>query len=231
MRSFKMTVVAVATVALVAGCGGGFEDESAVAIEKVSFDAMKSLKSLRIEGAITTDDQEISLDLSTTTDGDCSGTIGLGEASAEVLKIGEDQWFKANEAFWLEQAGPQGEQISSLVGDKWVVLPAEQSDFTSFCDLDEFLDEIDNEDDEGPDPEKVGTEEVDGQEAVKLTDETDEGDPVTVWVATDDEHYLLKLEVTEGEEPGVVTLSEFDEELDLDAPAEDDVVDLSQLAP
>jgi hypothetical protein len=77
--------------------------------------------------------------------------------------------------------------------------------------------------------ENEGTEDVDGTEAVKVTGETDEGDPVTVWVKVDEPHYILKMEVDQGEEPGEIVFSEFDEELEVEAPAEDEVIDLEQL--
>ena len=46
-------------------------------------------------------------------------------------------------------------------------------------------------------------------------------------VAVDGEHYILKLQVLEGEK-GTNTFSEFDEELDLEAPPKDEVIDFSQ---
>jgi hypothetical protein len=50
-----------------------------------------------------------------------------------------------------------------------------------------------------------------------------------VWVATEDPHHILEMEVDQGDEPGTITFSEFDEELDVQAPAEDEVIDLEQL--
>jgi hypothetical protein len=37
------------------------------------------------------------------------------------------------------------------------------------------------------------------------------------------------MEVTQGEEPGMFTFSGFDEEVDVQAPADDEVIDLDQL--
>jgi hypothetical protein len=50
-----------------------------------------------------------------------------------------------------------------------------------------------------------------------------------VWIAVDDPHHILEMEVTQGEEPGTITFSSFDEELDVQAPADDEVIDLDQL--
>ena len=61
-----------------------------------------------------------------------------------------------------------------------------------------------------------------------LTTESEEGDALTAWVAVDDPHHVLKLEVTEGKEPGILTFSGFDEKPDVKPPADDEVVDLTQ---
>jgi hypothetical protein len=190
---------------------------------------MKSVKSLRMEGDVTTDGQKVSLHMQLTTDGDCRGTIGLMGGSAELVSVGGDTWFKPDEAFWNATAGGQADQIIEVVGDKWVVMPPDQSDVTSLCDLDELLDELDSD---GKDEkvDKGETEEVDGEEAVVIEGESDEGDPVKAWVAVDDKHYILKMEVAQGEEPGEIAFSDFDEELDVEAPAEDEVIDFTQMA-
>ena len=50
------------------------------------------------------------------------------------------------------------------------------------------------------------------------------------WIATEGKHYILKLEVTDGEEPGTITFSEFNEDVDVEAPAEDEVIDLTSVS-
>jgi hypothetical protein len=62
---------------------------------------------------------------------------------------------------------------------------------------------------------------------VELTGTSDEGDITHAWVATEGKHHILKLE-GEGDEPGSLTFSGFDEPVDADAPPADEVVDLSQ---
>lgn len=68
-------------------------------------------------------------------------------------------------------------------------------------------------------------------EAVVVTSTSDEGDPVKAWVATDDPHHILQLEVDQGEEPGQIQFSDFDAELDLEEPTDDEVFDISQFRP
>lgn len=59
---------------------------------------------------------------------------------------------------------------------------------------------------------------------MKLLVTNDEGES-TAYVSTDDPHYILQIE-RGGEESGTATFSEFDEELEIEPPAEDDVVEL-----
>ena len=120
--------------------------------------------------------------------------------------------------------------IMGVVGDKWVVMPAEESEVSEFCDLDSLLDEFAEESDDDKDVSKGETEEVDGEETIIIDGESDEGDPMKAWIATEGKHYILKLEVTDGEEPGTITFSEFNEDVDVEAPAEDEVIDLTSVS-
>ena len=74
----------------------------------------------------------------------------------------------------------------------------------------------------------TGTDEVDGQEVVKVEQTDDEGTSAG-YVLVEGDHYLLKLERTEGDEPGHLEFSDFDEEFDVEAPADDEVIDLSTI--
>lgn len=217
------------SLVLLTACGGNdFAESSVKEIQAASLEDMKALDSMRLDGSVNSGGQEISLDIALNTAGDCTGTIGVDEGTAELVKEGDTAWFRPDEAFWRAQGGPAAQQIIDLVGDKWVVLPADQQQqFAGFCDLDELLAEI--EDDDNPDGKVEGTEDVDGQEAVRVSSTNDEGDPTQVWVATEDPHYILKAEVTGGEEPGSFTFSDFNEDINLQAPAEEDTIDFSEL--
>ena len=107
------------------------------------------------------------------------------------------------------------------MGDKWVADPNGQ--FSSFCDLDELLGQIGDTENLN-DVEKDGTEDVDGDEAVRITG-TEDDNETTGFIATDEPHYLLKIEVS-GSDTGEVTFSEFDEDVDAEKPADDEIVEL-----
>lgn len=225
----RLGLAATGVLVLLAGCGSSFADESAADIEKASTTDMKELSSLHMQGEITNQEEEITLDLSLTDEGNCTGTVGVQGGTAEIISLDGESWFKADDAFWEASAGEAAPEIIEVVGDKWVVQPEGSGSFDAFCDLDTLLEELGTDEDKADSEKQDDTEEIDGQEAVVLETETDEGDPLTVWVAVDEPHYILQLEVTEGDEPGTVNFSEFDEEVDVEAPAEEDTIDLSEL--
>lgn len=228
-----MAAVALGTLGVLTACGGGsdFAEGSVSDIEKAATTDMKALDSVNLEGNVSNSGSEVGLDLSLNTDGDCEGTVELNGASAEIISVGGDSWFKPEEAFWDANTGSKEEAdaIKKAVGDHWAKLPSGDSSFSSFCDLDNFLDKIDSKSDSGNETKKGKTEDVDGEEAVTLTQEKD-GGTMTAWVATGDKHYILKLEVKGGDSPGSFTFSDFDKKVDVEAPDPSDVVDLSKMA-
>ncbi|MGH3362156.1 MAG: hypothetical protein ACRDOM_06825 [Nocardioides sp.] len=230
MTSIRRTLGAAGALVVLTGCGSSFADEPAADIEKAATTDMKAVKSLHLSGEVTTQSEEVTLDLTLTDEGNCEGEVGIQGGTAQIISLDGESWFKADDAFWEASAGQAADQIIKLVGDKWVVQPGDES-FAAFCDLDTLLKELGSDDSEDADAKKQeDTEEIDGQEAVVLDSETDDGDPLTAWVSVDDPHHILQLEVTEGEEPGKVTFSAFDEDVAIEPPAEEDTIDLSKLA-
>ncbi len=137
-----------------------------------------------------------------------------------------------SEAFWQQVAGPAADQITEAAGDKWVAFPGDEADdFAEICDLDQLLEQFNTSDTEEEKVEVTGTEEVEGQEAVVVESTSDEGDPVKAWVAAEDPHHILQIEVDTGGKPGSLTFSDFDADLDLEAPAAEDVFDLNEFEP
>ena len=227
MRTWQAALAGVALATTLSACGGGFAEESPEAIGEAAEKDMKALKSVRMAGELVNDGEKVSVDMALTTDGDCEGTLGIQGGETQIRSLGGETWMKPDAAFWEASAGDQAEMIQGVVGDKWVVLGDDQG-FSQLCDLDELLAQTSNDED-SDNAETEGTEDVDGTEAVKVTGETDEGDPVTVCLKVDEPHYILRMEVDQGEEPGTIAFSDFDEELEVEAPADDEVVDLEQL--
>jgi hypothetical protein len=238
VAAIRQVVGAVGALALLAACGGGgdsgggdseFAQESASAIEKASIEDMKALETVQVEGSIDQPDSKVELDLTLIAGGDCQGTISVGDSgSAEVVKAEGSSWFKPDQEFWKVQMGPAAEKTISVVGDNWVQLPEGDESFTSFCDLEGLVDQIESDTDTPA--EKDGTEELDGQETVKLTrDDKASGGTVSTWVAVEDPHHILKAEQAGGDGPGGFTFSEFDEDASIEPPADDQVITVEEL--
>jgi len=231
MARIGIAVAGIAAAALLAGCGGnGFADQSSDEIVKAAKADMGDLTSVKVSGELTSSGQQISLDLQTGTGGNCTGTIGIGDGSAELLGVDGQIWMKPDEAFWRANGGDSADQLIALVGDKWVVLPSTDQSFTQFCDVNQLLDQMLKSTDDGSTYAKKGTTTVDGDDVVKI-ENTDPKDGTSMgYVLTDDPHYLVKIEKTEGSDTGSVTFSAFNEKLDVQAPADSDVVDLSNVS-
>lgn len=209
------------------GSGGDFEGQSADKIVERAKKDMEGLDSVRVAGSVSTGGQEIELDMQLNTDADCTGTLGFGGGTTELLGTGGSVWMKPDEAFWTSFAGDNAEQVMSLVADKWVVVPDGEDGFAELCDLDELLDELIAGDDDTT-YSKTGDDEIDGDKVLAIESKDDEGTS-TGYVLVDEPHYLVKVEKTEGDEPGAVTFSDFDESVDVQAPSDSEVVDLNSL--
>ena len=248
MTSTRLRAAAALSVlALLAGCGGDdggddggseggsgdsgssasdFAEQDGQAIADAAKADMRELEAVRYTGDISSGADTISLDVQASSTGSCTGSVTIGEGTAEVLTTADGSWFRPDEAFWRAQAPDQADAVIAAVGDKWVVDADQQ--FAQFCDLDEFFANVFADEDDEATYETVGTEELDGQEVVKV-ENTDSTGSSTGYVVVDSPHYLLKVERTTGDEPGVAEFGSFDEESELEAPAADQVVDLSQL--
>jgi hypothetical protein len=228
-RSIAGAIGGGAGALLLAGCGGGFADESAGTIADEALQDMKGLSSLTMTGTLSQGGQKLSLDLGLTTSGDCAGSIGTPAGKARFVSLGKRGWIKADTSFWVKNAGIPAEQVEQVIGDKYVALPPSANDFSQVCDLDALLAQMDKGAKGKGSGDKVsGTEDVDGQEAVVLKGKSGKGGgSATIWVAVDDPHYVLKLRTTGGKEPGTIRFSNFDAAPAVKAPPASKVADLS----
>jgi hypothetical protein len=233
MTSSRIRAVAALSVlvlAAAAGCGGkdddGFAKQSGDKIAATAKADMKSLDEVKFSGEITSGGDKVTLDIQADFSGDCTGSIGLGGGNAVVAAKDGTSWFKPDEAFWRANAGDSADAIIAAVGDKWVL--DTDANFSQFCDLDAFFDNLFKEDESAGKYKTTGTTKVDGKQVVKVEQSDDEGTS-TGYVLVEGKHYLVKLERTAGDEPGHLEFSEFNKEFDVSAPADDEVVDLSTL--
>lgn len=207
--------------------GDGFADQSAAEIQKQVVADMARLKSVRLSGELIQNGREVGIDVALNTDGMCAGSLTLMGGSAEIIAGPDGQFVKGDKAFWTGTAGGESaaEQVTALLGDKWAKMPEAEGGFTSFCDLDDLLDEFDSVD--AADGEaRIGKQaQIGGILALELISEDDS--PTSAWVAIDAPHYIVQLSA-DGQQAGSILFTDFDQPVNAEAPAAEDVVNLSK---
>jgi hypothetical protein len=229
--SAVLSAGALIVAGLLAGCGdddggdgGGFADKSYDDIKKAAIDDMGDLKAVHVEATISSQGTDATLDLSMAEDGNCTGNVAFGDAGAEVLQTADGAWFKPNEGLLTQQFGERADAVVDFIGDSWVA-DTNGEVVPSNCNLGDFIDQVTSDEDGEKDTKVAGTEEQDGEDVVKITFTNDSGDG-SAYILTDDPHYISKFTV-EGDEPGTVTFSDFDDDVDAESPGDDEVVDLA----
>lgn len=225
---------------LLAGCGddrddggdGGsasdFANQSYDEIKAAAIEAMGQLESVHVVADISSGGQTAALDLSMDADGNCTGTVAFGEVSAEVLQADGGAWFKPNAELLAQQFGEQAPAAIKFVADAWVA-DTNGEVTPSNCDLAGFIEQVTSDEEDETNTEVGDVEDFEGDDVVPLTFTNDEGDGI-VKILAEGEHYIASFAV-EGENPGNVTFSGFDDEVATEAPAEDEVVDLADFKP
>ncbi|MFF7826948.1 hypothetical protein ACFZCM_17120 [Streptomyces rochei] len=243
MRTIKMaTAVATASVsvALLAGCGdsgGGsepFEGQSADDIVAKAVEATKQADSLHMKGDVRPENGgTVTLDVSVDQEKNCEGTIGTGEARADVRHADATLYLRGDEQYWrdaLRQQPDAAEGMAQKLDGKWVKMPAGDAATAGVCDKQGFIAAMDEDESERQGMKRDGTTEVDGEEALKLTKKTSAGETLALYVATEGEPYILKSTTEGGKNPGSVTFSDYNEPVRAEQPPAGETVDLKELA-
>lgn len=242
MKRTTLALASICAATLLTACGGGdddsgdagdspsadagaaFTDQTGDEIAAAAKDVMAGLDSLRVVGEVTSDGTVVALDLAVAAGGNCTGTVTLDSDPVEVVASEGTVWIKAQPDFWRNQVddAAQAEQVIEATEDKWVMFPKGESGFEDFCDLDSIV----GDDDDEETYEKGEIADVDGTDAIAVTSTDQDGETSIGYVQVEGEHYLLRVE-NEGEQPGTITLSDFDTPVEVEVPAEADVYDLA----
>jgi hypothetical protein len=215
-----------------AACGGGsssgqssFADESGDDIAKAAALDLRGLHAVRITGDLHTDGAHETLDLAVDSDGDCSGTVAVDDARAQILAVRGTVWLKPNVAFFELRAPGSGPRLERALGDRW--LAAGPTTLSGVCDLDNFLKTF-RDTSYATGASASGAAVVDGRAAVKIHSPAGDAD-VIGWIATASPHYLLRLDVVGGADPSSMTFDHFNEPVGARVPKRGDVVALTDL--
>ncbi|GGY32578.1 LolA-like protein [Streptomyces omiyaensis] len=242
-KLWATATVCLAVVMGVTGCGKGddkpadpFAGLSADAIAKKALETTKGATSVHMTGSGTEDGKETSVDVTVDGKGSCKGSMATtGEGKAEMVGTGGDLYIKGDDAFWTESTGgdasAEGPDFGKLLQGRWMKSPAEAAgseDSDNFCDLKTIFADMEKETKttgltRGDDAD------VDGTAAVVLTGK-EGAESTTLYVARDSaKPYVLRVVTTGGDEPGTVTLKDYDKPVTVEAPPADQVMDMEQL--
>ncbi|WP_282694207.1 hypothetical protein [Streptomyces sp. CC208A] len=239
-----LTVVAGAT-----GCGTGddkpadpFAGLSADDIAKKAVETTKAATSVHLQGTGEEDGKETTIDVTVDDKGSCKGSMSTaGEGKAEMVGVDGAVYLKGDDAFWssstggedADAEGEEGPDFGELLQGRWMKTPADAAgsdDSDNLCNLKSLFADMEKETQttgltRGDDAD------VDGAQAVVLTGKDDKkGESTTLYVAKDSaKPYILRVVTTGGDEPGTVTLNEYDKPVTVTAPPSDQVADMEQI--
>ncbi|MFI2348312.1 hypothetical protein ACH492_14940 [Streptomyces sp. NPDC019443] len=195
--------------------------------------ATKAATSLTLDITMKSADGPTKGFMAISTKGDCKGTLSVGsDGTVELIKTGNTAYMRFDEAFLREQSkgepAAEADAVIKTLKGRWMrtdVSDPEAKDSLELCDLDSVLSELEANDNAAR---RAGETTVNGQKALKLT-ESDGEATYTLYVATEGEPYLLKVEQVGGEEPGTMTFSAYNKPVAAKKPAAKDILDLDKL--
>ncbi|MYX14170.1 hypothetical protein GTY67_12250 [Streptomyces sp. SID8374] len=230
------TVCATALLALVS-CGadadsGPFGDLSGPEVTNKALTTTKKAESMRLSLHMDTKDGRMKADFSTSTSGECTGTMAIGpKGTVEIIKTGDTVYTKYDEALLRQESeGEPAEEVDATVkmlAGRWMESKAsdpDTKDMIEFCDLKGLLKSVEANDTEAR---KAGEAKVDGKPALRLT-EKEGKETHTFLVAAEGDPYILRITSKGGEEPMTLNLSEFNQPVVAEKPAAKDIVELGQ---
>ena len=247
MRTIRGVAATVALLAATTGCSvyedfttSDFAQQDGDAIVVAASEAMLDVTSLRVTGQVRDGGEHFFVDLSMDRDDRCSGTLRVGGSHLDIRRIGNRAWVKGEAgAFNRLGGGSVPRQVLDRLSSSWLQLDGRNA--TRLCDFDALLatfevvdlgqeegagkgrskrDEVDD-----PVPASVVEETtIDGDKAVHLTASPGGAHDEDTWVLSEAPHHVVKLESTSTQDGGTLSFSEFDVEVEVEAPPRKDVI-------
>ncbi|MEU1072263.1 MULTISPECIES: hypothetical protein [unclassified Streptomyces] len=226
-----------------------FAGMTADAIAEKAVGVTKAAKTVKVAGAGVSDGVHMSLSVTVTRVGDCSGSVHVKNGTARVLKADPRAYYmQGDEKFYRAMAKEDGtskeeaDALVELLKGRWVKMPTEApsksgkrhgkssgDDMGQFCVLSELVSGMDDDKGDRTGMTKGADTVVAGVPAVTLIKKKSDGSAVTMYVAKRGPAHLLKVAETGGDEPGTVTFSDYDKPVRIMAPPADQVMDLEKL--
>jgi hypothetical protein len=207
---------------------GPFDQQTGAQIAAAGAAAMKELSSLRYRLSVRGVPSEFAVDVRADDTGSCTGTVTVGAGRVQLRGVGDQQWFKADEAAWRAADPESADDFIAAAGGHWVL--DDGFEFANFCFFDDLLGDMLDEVGTGA-WFTSGSGRIDGHDVIRVQGSSTEGGRAVAAVRVDEPHYLASIQRTYESDGAVSTgrFSEFGLAVDATAPADDDVVDLSSL--
>ncbi|MFI8960960.1 hypothetical protein ACIGO8_02510 [Streptomyces sp. NPDC053493] len=212
-----------------------FAGMDADAIADKATEATKKATSLHMIGGGKNDGADMKVDFAVDERGACTGKMTQQGATAEMLKAEGQLYMKGNEKFWRTTAGGKGgsaEETNAMVEllkGRWMKVSGKDKDMGEVCDLDSLRKDMEKDKSDTKGATRGPDSEVNGQPAAVLTNKKSGGESVTMYVAKEGEPYILRVVETGGDEPGTVTLTDYNKPVNATKPPADQVIDLEKL--
>jgi hypothetical protein len=207
-----IAVTILAALGLVAGgCGGSSSNESkktAAQIVQDATGAVKDVKGVHMTGTFVTSGKRVALTLDLGQQSG-EGTLDLGDAHADVARVGRVSYIRANSAFWKLFAG-QGAAV--LLHDRWLSGATSKpplNAFARFLSIDALVKEAFTGT-ASDKLKKLGTRTYKGQEVIAISDPADHE---TLLVAATGKPYPV---AATGQ--GTIAFSDWDKDVSVTAP-------------
>ena len=204
-------LIVVAVVAVIAGCGGSSSNESKKTATQIVQDAVASVKEAKgvhMSGTFISSGKQIALTLDLGQQSG-KGTLVQGDARADVARVGNVSYIRANSAFWKLFAG---EGAAILLHDRWLSGSTSKpplSAFAQFLSIDALLKEAFTGT-ASHKLKKLGTRTYKGQKVIAISDPADHE---TLLVAASGTPYPV---AATGR--GTIAFSDWDKDVSVTAP-------------
>ncbi|MFB7472731.1 hypothetical protein [Kitasatospora sp. NPDC056184] len=206
---------------------------SAEEIQKKAKDALAGATSVKVVGAISSADQNMTLDLAVDTQGQCKGSVTMpGVGKFELLGDGKQVYLKPDSEFISNVAGggADGAQAAELLKGRYisgVKDDPDMSELTTACNLKDLTKSF-LEDGKSTDLTKGSAGTVNGTKTFSIKSKNSGGDEIVVHVATEGTPYPLRIEKS-GQGGGKADFTDINKPLTVQSPPADQVIDFAKL--
>lgn len=223
----RRVFAAVLSALALAACGGssgpstnGVEKKSPNQIVSTVSNAVTSVQSVHVAGAVTTSGTRVALDLSLVNGKGGTGSMSQNGLGFKVVTIGNEVYINGSPTFWRKFAGGAAAQ---LLSGKWLKAPTsgQLGTLAELTDVHKLFTQLLSSHGTLA---KGSISTVRGQRVIAVRDTTNGG---TLYVATTGKPYPIQI-VKPGSQGGQINFDRFNEQVSLTPPANS--IDISQLS-